>query len=329
MSNIARFRGPWIPLFGIVLVASLIMSMSTSQFFTAANGYVILSNAALLSVIGFSQLVVLAVGQFSLAIAGIGNLTGVILGFLLVDQGVPLFVAVAAGIVAGALCGLVNGVIITRTGVDAFIVTLATGGAFAGIALGITQTIPYTGLPEIFTTFGSGRWGFIPFLLVATIVVAVLLGVLYRWAPAGRSMLAVGGNAEAAGLSGVSANRSITYAHTLSGALAGVAGIMAAAQLHQANPLVASDWLIQSLTVAIVGGTLLTGGSISIAGVLVAGLILAIISDALILLRVDAYWVTLIQGALVFVAVMIGRSSAWSAFQNATRILQRRGKVAQ
>jgi ribose transport system permease protein len=322
------FRRPWLPLFGIALAASAVLSLTTTQFATAANGYVILANAALLCVIGFSQLAVLAVGEFSLAVAGIGNLTGVVIGFLMVEAGVPVLLAALAAIATGAAAGLLNGVVITRFGVNGFVVTLATGGAFTGLAVGITETSPYTGLPESFTTFGTGRWGLFPFLLVASIAVAALLAFCYRWLPAGRAMLAVGGNAEAAELSGLSVTRSVIGAHVLSGAIAAVAGIMAAAQLHEANPLAATDWLIQSFTIAIVGGTLLSGGSVSIAGVLAAALVLAMINDALILLHVDPYWVTLIHGALVFVAVLLGRHFAWSAVLGTLRRTTERRKVA-
>jgi ribose transport system permease protein len=307
MPEFRRSRGPWVPLLGIALVGSVLLALLSSNFLTSANGYVILSNAALLCVIGFSQLVVLSIGEFSLAIGGIGTLTGVVLGYLLVQRGVPLAPAAVVGLLVGAGCGWVNGVLVAKSGVNGFVITLATGGAFSGAALGITKTSPYTGLPKLLTTFGTGRWGAIPYLIIATLVVAMILGALYRWWRLGRLMLAVGGNAEAAALSGLSPTRAVIWAHTLSGLLAGVAGMMAAAQLHEANPSVGTDWLISSFTVAIVGGTVLTGGSVSIAGLLVAGVILATINDALVLLNVNPFWVTLVEGLLVFVAVVLGR----------------------
>lgn len=318
-------RGPWVPLLAVLLVGAVGLAIVNDRFVTSANGYVILSNAALLCVIGFSQLVVLSVGHFNLSVGGVANLVGVVSAGLMVEASVPVVPAALIGVVLGAACGAVNGLLITRTRADGFIVTLASGGAFTGLALGITQTSPVTGLPKAFTTFGTGRWEFLPYLLSATIAVAIVLGLIYSRTRLGRSMLAVGGNDEAAKLSGISVDRSVLLAHILSGAVAGVGGIMAAGQLHEANPLVATDWLIQSFTVAIVGGTLLVGGSVSIVGVLVAGLILAVISDALILQRVDPLWVTLIQGSLVFIAVLLGRQSAWPALARALRPSRRKG----
>jgi ribose transport system permease protein len=309
MPEFRRARGPWVPLVGIMLIACVGLAIASDRFLTSANGYVILSSAALLCVIGFSQLVVLSVGEFSLAVGGIGTLIGVVLGWLLVEQGVPLAPAALLALVAGAACGFVNGLLVAKSGVNGFIITLATGGAFTGIALGITKTTPYTGLPVALTTFGTGRVGPLPYLLIATVVVALALAALFRWLRVGRLMLAVGGNPEAAALSGLSPARAVIWAHTLSGLLAGIAGVMAAAQLHEANPSVGVDWLISSFTVAIVGGTVLSGGSVSVLGLFVAGLILATINDALVLLNVNPYWVTLAEGLLVFVAVVLGRGS--------------------
>ena len=138
---------------------------------------------------------------------------------------------------------------------------------------------------------------------------AVCLGTLYGWRRAGRLMLAVGDNAEAAALSGLSRGEAVLWAHALSGLLAGLAGILAAAQLHEANPTAGTGWLIQSFTVPIIGGTMLTGGVVSVSGVLVAALILSTINDGLILLDVGPYWVTLVEGLLVFLAVLLGRSN--------------------
>lgn len=309
-------RGPWLPLLVIVLVNSVVMAVVTDKYLSTVNVNVILANAALVCAIGFSQAVVLGIGGFNLSVGGIGNLTGITLGYLLVEQGATVLPAIALTVVAGAICGLVNGLLIAKSGVNGFVITLATGGAFTGLALGVTETTPYSGLPSALTTFGTGRWQFFPFLLVATIVVAVLLAALYRWTRFGRDMLMVGGNHEAAALSGISVQRVTVGAHVLSGALASIAGIMAAAQLHQANPSAASDWLILSFTVAIIGGTKLTGGSVSVAGLLVAGLILAIIDDVLVLSNVNPYWVTFMQGALVFIAVLVGRPGAWRQYRS-------------
>lgn len=311
-------RQPWVPLLGVALMASIAFAFLSGQFLTGFNIYVILSSAALLAVIGFSQMVVLGVGEFSLAIGGIGSFAGVIIGLLL-KHDAPLALAVAGGLAVAAVCGFVNGLLAARSGVSGFVITLATGGLFSGAALAITRSRSYGNLPELLTTFGTGRIGFLPYLAIATILVAVWLAVLYRWRRMGRMMLAVGGNAEAAELSGLSRTKAITSAHTLSGLLAGVAGVMAMAQLHEASPLAGIEWLIESFAIAVIGGASLTGGSLSVIGVVVAALILATINDGLILINVDPYWVTLVEGLLIFLAVMLGRPETWRRYWLLTR----------
>lgn len=299
---------PWIPLLVVAIAWSAALSFLNGQFFTSFNIFVVLSNAALLSVIGFSQLVVLSVGEFSLAVGGIGELAGVTIGVLFATSGVPMVLALVAGLAIGAACGFINGVLVAKSGVSGFVITIATGGAFSGASLAITQNVALTNMPAIFNIFGTGRIGFVPFILSAALVVAAALGAMYRWRRVGRMLLAVGGNPEAAELSGLSKPAAIIWAHTLSGLLAAVAGTMAIAQLHEANANAAIGWMIQSFTIPIIGGTSLTGGSVSIVGVLVASLILAAINDGLILINVNPYWVMLVEGVLIFLAVLLGQA---------------------
>jgi ribose transport system permease protein len=294
-----------------MILASTVFAALSNEFLTSFNIYVILSGAALLAVIGLSQMTVLSVGEFSLAVGGIAGFTGVIIGWLLTKQGVPLAPALVIGVVVGGVSGFANGVLVAKSGVNGFVITLATGGIFAGATLAITKSQPYDRLPSILNSFGTGRVGFLPYLLGATVIAALALGALYRWRAVGRSMLAVGGNAEAAELSGLSKVRAIVWAHTLSGVLAAVAGIMAMAQQHQADPNTGTDWLIKSFTVAIIGGTALSGGGVSIAGVLVASVIIGTINDGLVLLNVSSFWMTFVQGVLVFAAVVLGRDTVW------------------
>lgn len=309
-SETSRAHRPWVPLLLVALGASAGFALVSDQFLTGFNVYVILSSATLLGLIGFSQLNVLAIGDFSLAVGSVGSLVGVVVGHLLVTRGLHLAPALAAGLALGLLCGFVNGALVAVSGVGGFVVTLATGGAFAGIALAITETVPYTGLPPLLNGFGTGRLGPLPAVMSVELLVALWLCVLYGWRRTGRMMLAFGGNPEAAQLSGLSRTSALLWAHSLSGLLAGAAGIVAMAQLHEANPSTGSGWLIQSFTVPIIGGTLLTGGEVSIAGIIVASLILATINDGLILINVNAIWVTLVEGVLVFVAVLLGRPRA-------------------
>ncbi|MCL1898190.1 MAG: ABC transporter permease [Micrococcales bacterium] len=300
---------PWLPILAITLVATVVMSCATGRFLTSSNIYVILLDAALLAVIGLSQLVVLSVGEFSLAIGGIGAVCGITTGYLLVVGRVPVLIGVAVGLAVGAACGALNGLLVAKTSISGFIITLATGGAFSGLAVGFTKTQPFNRLPSAFTTFGTGRWGALPICIFATILLVAASAAFFRWNRLGRRILAVGSNSEAVTLAGLSKKSAVVAAHVLSGATAAAAGLIATAQLHEANSSIGTSWVISSLTVAVIGGTSLNGGSVSHIGLFTASVVLAVIADSLVLLNINPFWVTLAEGLLILGVVVAGRVS--------------------
>jgi ribose transport system permease protein len=124
-------------------------------------------------------------------------------------------------------------------------------------------------------------------------------------------MLAVGGNAHAAQLSGISVPRAIITAHVISGLIAAAAGVLAVAQLGSAQPSIGAEWLVISFAAPIIGGASLAGGSISILGTVIAVMLIGVIQNAMVLLAVDPYWVTFLLGALILTAVWINRYRAY------------------
>jgi ribose transport system permease protein len=296
-------RFQWAPLLATAVIASIVLSFETKQFGTNYNVYVILQTAAVYAVIGLAQMPVLAVGDMSLAVGGIGSLVTVIVGDLYAIHRWPLGAVLVCGLGLGLICGIGNGVIVAQSRLSGFILTLATGSAFTGIAYGITSSVPYSDIPSSVITLGTARAGFFPYLVIVAIVSAGLVGGILKWLPAGRALLATGGNAEAARLSGLSRQRSLLIAHGLSGLLAAVAAVMYIGVLQSATPDTGSDWLITSFAVPIIGGTALVGGEASASGCLVAALVLATIGDALIVLNVNTHGVVMAEGLLIFVAV--------------------------
>jgi ribose transport system permease protein len=156
-------------------------------------------------------------------------------------------------------------------------------------------------------TLGQGRVSFFPYALLVTILATALVGAALRFLPIGREVLAVGGNSEAAVLSGLSRQRSVLIAHAVSGLLAAVAAVMYVGVLQSATPATGSDWLIISFAVPIIGGTALIGGEASASGCFVAAIVLAAINDALIVLNINTNAVELAEGLLIFAAVLAGR----------------------
>jgi ribose transport system permease protein len=297
----------WVPLLAVALLAGIVVSFFSKQFGTVFNLYTILQTTAIYAVIGLSQMVVLAVADMSLALGGIAGLVTIVVGGLYEVQHWPIGAAIVAGLVLGLVCGLLNGVIIARMGLSGFIVTLASGTVFVGIAYGVTSAIPFSDISPLLVQLGQGRILFFSYLLIPAIVMTAAVGAAFRWLPIGRSLLAVGGNREAALLSGISRGQAIVVAHAVSGLLAAIAAVMYIGVLHSATPATGGDWLIISFAVPIIGGTSLIGGEAPAAGCFVAALVLAAINDVLIVLNVNTEAVTMAEGLLIFVAVIFGK----------------------
>jgi len=180
-------------------------------------------------------------------------------------------------------------------------VTLATGSAFTGVNLGLTKSVPFYNMPHALQNFGNGRIGAFPFLLIAPLAVSPLLALFLFRLPVGRRLLAVGGNSQAAALSGISPANAIVLAHCLSGLLAAIGAVLAVAQLGSAQPLIGSDWLLLSFAAPIIGGTALAGGYVSITGAILAVLVIALIQNGLV------QWVGARQRQPILGAIPAGR----------------------
>jgi len=305
----------WSGLAVAIIIGAGVLSFLTPNFLTEFNIYVMLRSFCVSLLVGFAQMVTLGVGQMNIAVGAIGGLVAIAFGGLMEVFGLPIALAVPVALLIGAACGLINGLLTVRTGINGFIITLATASAFTGINLGITESIPFYKMPPALTAFGEDRFFFLPYLLIAPLIVAALLGLFFARTVPGRQLLAVGGNAHAAELSGISRNRIIVLAHVLSGTLAGIAAVLAVAQLGSAQPSIGTDWLLLSFAAPIIGGAALTGGYLSVLGTMFAVVLIALIENGMVLAKVDPYWVQFLLGALILAAVWLNR---WRAVTTGT-----------
>jgi ribose transport system permease protein len=306
----AIVRQQWSGILAGVILGVIALSFANPQFLSEFNWFVMLRSICVSLLVAFSQMIMLGVGQMNLSVGALGGLVAIIAGGLMDAWGVPAIPAVIIAILVGGIAGLINGWLTVKTGINGFIVTLATGSAFAGINLGLTKAIPFYKLPAGFVAFGAGRIGLFPLLLIVPLIVTVLLALFLSRTVQGRYLLAVGGNSHAAELSGISVPRAIMTAHLISGLTAAAAGVLAVAQLGSAQPSIGSDWLLISFAAPIIGGASLLGGSVSIAGTLIAVLLIGLIQNGMVLLAVDPYWVTFLLGGLILIAVWINRYRA-------------------
>jgi ribose transport system permease protein len=303
----------WSGLAVAILLGAIALSFVAPNFLTEFNIYVMLRSLSVGLLVAFAQMITLCVGQMNIAVGALGGLTAIIFGAAMELYGFPIALAIPVALGIGALGGLINGLLTVRTGVNAFIITLATASAFTGIDFGVTGSIPFYKMPAALVAFGDRHWSAIPYLLVAPLIVAAGLGLFFSRTVAGRQLLAFGGNPQAAELSGISRERVVLSAHVLSGLLAGGAAVLAVAQLGSAQPTIGADWLLLSFAAPIIGGAALTGGHISVLGTMFAVLLLGLIQNGMVLAKVDPYWVQFVLGALILAAVGLNR---WRAINS-------------
>jgi ribose transport system permease protein len=296
-------RQEWLGLAVIAVLGFVIMASLRPSFLTPFNLFVLLSTFALAALIALGQMITLAVGQLNLSLGSIGGLVAVSFAGMMDVwhwSAAPSFVA---GLALGALAGALNGVLIAQFQLSAFIVTLATLAIFKGLNLALTKAQPFYNIDKIVSTFGNASLiGPIPAVLVPTVILTVVVAYILYGLPAGRQILAVG-NSSASELSGISIKRAVVTAHVMSGVLAGVAGMVAVARLQLGQPTIGEDWLISSFAAPVIGGVALTGGHVNIVGTLLAVVIVALITQGLVLFTIDPFYVQLVLGALILLAV--------------------------
>ena len=297
----------WLGLLLLIILGGGALAAVRPEFLAPYNINVILVYVSLTAIFALGQMIIIAIGHMNLALGAIGGLTAVIFGGLLEVWGMPVPVAALLALAIGLACGLLNGWLTYQSGITSFIITLATLSIFKGVNLGITEAQPFYGIPDAVKALGSARWGALPATLLVALPIVVALAVFLRRGVVGRQLLAYGGNPQAAELSGISPARVIMVAHTISGGLAAVAGLLTVARLQNATPAIGDEWLIASFAAPVIGGAVLSGGRISVVGTCLGVLLVALINQALVMLAINPFYVQILLGALILAAVSLNR----------------------
>jgi len=300
-------RSDWFSLLLALVVGVLALSLSQPNFLSEFNLYVLLTGFSLSVLVALAQMVIIAIGQLNLSVGAIGGLVAIGFAGVMEVWGLPIPLAVLFGLLLGLACGALNGAITHLSGLNAFVVTLATLSIFKGVNIGITEAQPFYGIPELVKTLGNGRLGPLPYLLLVSGVAVLGMLVFMRRGVLGRQLLAVGGNRQAAELSGIRIGRVVILAHVISGGLAAIAGMLAVARLQLGQPTIGDDWLIISFAAPVIGGAVLAGGHVSVVGTCLGVAIVTVINNALVLLNVDPFFVQLLLGLLILASVSLSR----------------------
>ncbi|MGE5140895.1 MAG: ABC transporter permease [Rudaea sp.] len=299
----ARALTPLITL--LVLVLFFTIFSSGNRFATGDNAVNILQQAASLAVFGTALTFVLLIAEIDLSVGGIATATGVLASWLFVSGGWPGWAAALAGVVLGLICGLVNGLVIARIGVPSFMTTLAMGTTTTGIALYLTKGRPIFDVPEISAFLGTGNIGPIPVIILVALAVMLIGWIVLNYTRFGRYVYMVGGSREAAELSGVDSKMMTIYVMTISGLLAGFAGVVNTGRLGSANPDVFRDATLDTIAAVVLGGTSLFGGVGGISNTIIGLLVFGVLKNGLNMVNIDIYLKQFITGVILILALIL------------------------
>jgi ribose transport system permease protein len=296
-----------------VMVAIIVVTaLRSSHYFTVFNFENILSQVAPLGIVTMGQAVLLISAGLDLSVGYNMAFASICTG-LLIEHGQPLWLCIAAGVGGATLVGFVNGVIVAQNRAHPFIITLGTSILLFGLDTQLTGGAPVDDMKGLYTAFGGNLPRGFPFFGLPSLTIPLVIVVLFafaflRWTPLGRRAYAIGGNEEAAYLSGISVKRTKIYLYTLMGLVVGVAGMVLAGQINQASFNLAQNFELQSIACAVIGGTALFGGRggalRSLQGVALWG----VVQNAIVFAGLSSNYQQMALGAIIVVAVMVTRA---------------------
>ncbi len=301
--------GDWLGRFGLVLaliVISAVLALLRPQFLTAANLINVARQISLNGILAVGVTYVLLTGGVDLSLGSLVALTGIVAASFAHPGDWPILIPIALGVLAGTTCGFINGIIITKGRIAPFIVTLGMMSVARGLALVISRGRPVSNLTPQFTALGGDLLG-IPVPIIILVVVAAVSWVFLANMRLGRYLYAVGGNEEAARAAGLNVKGIKTFAYTLCGSLAGVAGVVLAARITTGQPNAGIAYELDAIAAAVIGGTSLSGGVGGVGGTLLGALLMGVINNGLDLLNVSSYYQQIVKGMIIVFAVWLDK----------------------
>jgi ribose/xylose/arabinose/galactoside ABC-type transport system permease subunit len=288
----------------LLLMAAL--SFLSSAFLTVSNLLNIALQVSINAIIAAGMTFVILTAGIDLSVGSVLAFSGAIMAGMLA-AGKPVLLAMLAGLVIGGSLGFIDGIVITKGKVQPFIATLAMLTLARGLTLVYTDGRPITGLPDAFVWLGAGNVAGVPVPVLLMLLVFVGSYVILSQTPFGRYVYAIGGNEEAARLSGVNVPFDKTLVYVISGILSATSAIIITARLNSAQPTAGVGYELDAIAAVVLGGTTLAGGEGSIWGTLLGAFIIGVLNNGLNLLNVSSFYQQVVKGVVILLAVLLDR----------------------
>ncbi|MEU6126842.1 substrate-binding domain-containing protein [Streptomyces sp. NPDC047123] len=286
----------------IVLVVA--MSLLSGDFLTTQNLLNVGVQAAVTAILAFGVTFVIVSAGIDLSVGSVAALSATVLAWTATSQGLPVWLALVLAVATGMACGFVNGLLVSYGKLPPFIATLAMLSVARGLSLVISQGSPIA-FPDSVSHLGDTLGGWLPVPVLVMVAMGLVTALVLGRTFIGRSMYAIGGNEEAARLSGLRVKRQKLVIYALSGLFAAVAGVVLASRLVSAQPQAAQGYELDAIAAVVIGGASLAGGVGKASGTLVGALILAVLRNGLNLLSVSAFWQQVVIGVVIALAVLL------------------------
>lgn len=293
----------------ILLLLCIALSIASPVFLTATNLVNVIRQVTTSAILSLGFTLVLGAGYMDLSVGSLVGMIGVIMAKAM-NAGVPTILAILIGILFGMAVGVFNAFVITTFKMPPFIVTLASQQILRGSIYLITGMIPVLDLPESFTFLGQGRIANVPVPIYIMALVFITVWLIINRFEFGRHVLAVGGNAEAAYVSGIKTKKIVFLVYMCMGVCAAIASVVMTGRAASAQPSAGLNMEMDAIAAVVVGGTAMSGGVVNVVGALFGSLIVGVINNAMNLLRLDSNWQLVVKGTLIMLALMLDNVSA-------------------
>lgn len=299
LGNIIRSQGIWV----VFIVLCIGFTIANPRFITATNLLIMLRQVAVWGIASVGMTFVILLGDIDLSTGSIITFVNVLCSYLMVNMGVPMILAIIITLAASTLIGVLNGFMVSTIGIPALIATFATQTAFSGIALIICNGQPINGFTEAFKVFGQGKIGPVPVPVIIMILCFALGAFILNKTYFGRYFYAVGGNIEAARLSGIRTGRVKYLVFALSGLFAGLAGLVLLSRVNSGMGNAGLGYEFKVITCVVLGGVSVSGGSGKMSGVVAGTFIISALNNGMVLINLNTWIQNIVLGIVLVLAV--------------------------
>jgi ribose transport system permease protein len=303
-----------------LFILCLVISLLSDKFLTTTNAWNVMRQISVNICISVGMTLVVLTAGIDLSVGSVLALCGAITAGLLKNGieipssnlfiGFTILGATVAGLVAGSLLGWFNGWAITKFKVPPFVATLAMLTIARGLTMLWTKGFPITGLTENFAYLGTGWFIGIPLPVWVSGIIVLIAVIITNKTKLGRYIYAIGGNENAATLSGINIKKIKIIVYSIAGTLAAVGGLLVTSRLDAAQPNAGTGYELDSIAAVVIGGTSLSGGRGSVLGTVLGAIIIGVLNNGLVLLNVSPFWQQVVKGFVILIAVIIDKANS-------------------